>query len=72
MSGRLLINVAYRHLREPLRHLPECAARCGNRCPVHEFHVALNEPVLPEEREAARVEEERFKALAAALNGGQR
>jgi hypothetical protein len=69
ISGRLLATIAYRHLLEPRRHLPECAKQCAKGCPVYDFHVALNEPVLQSEIEAARREEERFKALAAGARG---
>jgi hypothetical protein len=64
MSGRLLVSIAYRHLREPLRHLRDCAEKCASGCAVSDFHTALAEPVLPSEIVQARREEERFKALA--------
>lgn len=57
------MNIAYQHLR-PTRHAEKCAERCAGDCPIHEFEVALAEPVLPSEIEAARREEDRFKALA--------
>lgn len=63
MSGRLLVNIAYRHLR-PTQHAQGCNEKCVANCPVHEFAAALAEPVLRSEIEAAEREEERFKALA--------
>lgn len=65
----MLVSIAYRYLRDPLRHLRDCADRCAPGCLVQEFHAALNEPVLASEIEAAEREEERFKALAAGATG---
>lgn len=64
MSGRLLGNIVYQHLRAPLRHRPKCGDRCVSGCDVRGFHEQLGEPVLLSEIAAARREEERFKALA--------
>lgn len=64
MTGRLLLNVAYRHLRDRLHHVQGCARQCAKGCPVYDFHASLNEPVLPRERAAVRAEEDRMQALA--------
>lgn len=66
-----MLNIAYRHLRAPLAHAGRCQSQCAADCPVLAFESALAEPVLQSEIEAARREEERFKALAEALNKGR-
>ena len=64
VSGRLLVNIIYRYLRDPLRHNAECEALCAKGCQVRAFEEALAAPVLPSEAAEAEREEARFKALA--------
>ncbi len=63
VSGRLLVNIAYQHLR-PTRHAEDCREKCVADCPLHEFGVALARPVLASEIDVAEREEERMQALA--------
>ena len=60
----MLVSIAYRYLRDPLRHLRDCADKCAPGCLVQEFHVALNEPVLASEMAKAKADEDRMQALA--------
>jgi hypothetical protein len=71
MSVRLLLTIVYQHLRGQQRHSHDCAERCAKGCQVREFSEALAMPVLPSEVAEAEREEARFKAMAAAVNGGR-
>lgn len=67
------MTIAYRHLREPLRHSVKCGHRCVKGCPVDALEQALSEPVLASESEIAdaQQEEDRFLALAAEARGSR-
>lgn len=67
MSARLLVNIAYQHLR-PLQHARGCAERCAAGCPVREFGEALASPVLPSEIAEERRREEQLRAFAEQFN----
>lgn len=68
MSGRLLVNIAYRHL-DPVHHSRDCTdEECGRDCPVRKFSEVLAEPVLASEVQAEREHLQRLEALAAAAN----
>lgn len=70
ISGRLISTIVDQHLR-PARHAEGCTGRqCALDCPVREYEADMSEPVLASQIAAAKAEEDRFKALAAALNGG--
>lgn len=64
VSGRLLLNLADRHLRAGLRHSERCTEQCANGCDVLELDVWLGQPVLPSEIRAAKAAEQRMQALA--------
>lgn len=67
MSGRLLINIAYQHLR-PVHHDAECGGKCAGGCPVRAFSEALASPVLTSEIAEEKAREERFRAFAEHFN----
>jgi hypothetical protein len=62
---RLLLNIAYEHLRGDARHTGECVpGRPTKDCPLCDFHQRLDAPVLPSEV----AEEQAIQAKVDAIN----
>jgi hypothetical protein len=69
ISGRLLVNIIYRHLRDPLRHVQKCKDnRCADGCDIRAFEEALASPVLASEAAEEKAKEDMFRAFAEEFN----